>query len=121
MIYTVIDVTISRIDVISKASNAGIFASYNQHNMKNLLSLIVQNTANLLDSENRKVMENNEDTASHLETAAAHHLEAANYLKTGNYEKAEESAMLAKEHLNLAGQGKRSDMQDNSLNNGIAI
>ena len=116
-----IDVTISQIDVITKAFYVGIFASYNKHNMKNLQALIVQNNTNMPDTENRNEMENHKNTASHLLAAATHHFKAANYLKKGDYEKASESAMLAQEYLNLAGQCKRDDMQDNALNNEIAI
>jgi hypothetical protein len=89
--------------------------------MKNPITFTIPDYSNVSGTESIKVIENHKKTASHLLAAATEHFKAANYLKLGNYEKAAESAMLAREYLNLASQAKRDDIQNSAFNGEITI
>jgi hypothetical protein len=93
----------------------------NTTKMKNPMALIEDNTNHLPYIDSQAIIETHKTTASHLLAAATHHFKAANYLKQGSYEKAAESAMLAKEYLNMASEAKREDMKQSSSNNETTI
>jgi hypothetical protein len=65
------------------------------------------------DESNSPLAENQNNVEGHLEAASVHHIKAISFLKEGNYEKAAENAVLAQDHLNLASEVKRKDMNSN--------
>ncbi|MGP8215251.1 MAG: hypothetical protein ACLQQ4_06790 [Bacteroidia bacterium] len=67
-------------------------------------------------TENLKKAESHKNTADHLLAAAAHHFKAAYYVENGEHEKAEQSALLAGEYLNLANAATKGNIThtDNS-------